>query len=306
MNLWRRFLENQVPRRHLLVFYVGIPGMVAVLFGLNHAGMGRFLPVEVGVAYWLGIFIPAWLMLDACSRLGAAVLRPWSPPLWLVLLIGSVTAMFLLQPYAVWHSGLYASQLPPGVRYEVAAPLPSILGAWERLTGYIATPFFWIAINYYYDRILDIPRYRGSLLEIMPRPRSEQIGAPAETPSRASLAMTHSIPIERPLASVQIEGFLQQIPLEIGRDIIALRAEDHYIRVYTTKGNALIRYRFGDALRDVASLDGLQVHRSCWVRRTAVIKLIDEDGSKALVLNGGIHIPVSRAYQKVVHQAGWG
>ena len=157
--------------------------MVAFLFGLNHAGMARFLPVEIGVAYWLGIFVPAWLMLDVCSRLAAAVLRPWSPPLWLLLLIGSVTAMFILQPYAVWHSGLYISQLPPGVVYEIAAPLPSILGRWERLTGYTPTPLFWIAINYYYDRVLDIPRYRGSLLEIMPLPRSaympRMIRAPA-------------------------------------------------------------------------------------------------------------------------------
>ena len=304
MNLWRRFLENQVPRRHLLVFYVGIPGMVAVLFGLNHAGMGRFLPVEVGVAYWLGIFVPAWFMLDACSRLGAAFLRPWSPPLWLVLLIGSVTAMFVLQPYAVWHSVLYAGQLPPGVRYEVAAPLPSILGAWERLTGYIATPLFWIAINYYYDRILDIPRYRGSLLEIMQLPRSAQTTKIELTPSVPIATSPPKVP-DPPLPATVGPGFVQQIPVEIGRDIIALRAEDHYIRVYTSRGNALIRYRFGDALKEVASLEGLQVHRSCWVRRNAVTKLVEESGSITLLLNGDIQIPVSRAYQKVVNQAGW-
>jgi LytTr DNA-binding domain len=303
MSFWRRFLENQVPRRHLLVFYVGIPGMVAILFGLNHAGMGRFLAIEIGVIYWLGIFVPAWLVLDICSRLAAAVLRPWSPPLWLILLIGSVTAVVILQPYAVWHGSLYAGQLPTGVQYAIAAPLPSLLGEWAQLAGYVGTPMFWIAINYYYDRLLDIPRYRGSLLEIMEPPRSRHtqvLGGNAESADHTKS--------DAPAASNagSSEGFQRQTPLEIGREIIALRAEDHYIRVYTTQGNALIRYRFGDALKDVASLDGLQVHRSCWVKRSAVKKLISDDEGTALVLTGDIQIPVSRAYQKVVQQAGWG
>jgi len=305
MTVWRRFLENQVPRRHLLVFYLGIPGMTAFLFGLNHAGMARFLPVEVGVIYWLGIFLPAWLMLDACSRLGAAILRPWSPPLWLTLLIGSVSAMVLLQPYAVWHSALYVGHMPPGVNYEIAAPLPSVLGEWERLLGYTGVPLFWIAINYYYDRILDIPRYRGSLLEIMPPPRqmAQEPGPPLPDAPRAARPAAGPPRTADTLAPVV--GFALQIPPEIGREIIALRAEDHYIRVYTTKGSALIRYRFGDALKDVACLDGLQVHRSCWVKRSAVVKLTEDNGATSLELVGGVRIPVSRAYQKVVQQAGW-
>jgi DNA-binding LytR/AlgR family response regulator len=58
-------------------------------------------------------------------------------------------------------------------------------------------------------------------------------------------------------------------------------------------------------LKDVACLDGLQVHRSCWVKRSAVVKLTEDNGATSLELVGGVRIPVSRAYQKVVQQAGW-
>jgi hypothetical protein len=279
--------------------------MIAILFGLNHAGMGRFLAVEIGVIYWLGIFLPAWLVLDICSRLAAAVLRPWSPPLWLILLISSITAMIVLQPYAVWHSGLYAGLLPEGVRYEIVPPLPSLLGEWEQLTGYIGTPLFWIAINYYYDRVLDVPRYRGSLLEIMEAPRSAPAPSTAMNPESVRPITQNVAPPEAQAPPTPIDGFQRHIPLEIGRDIIALRAEDHYVRVHTMKGSALVRYRFSDALGEIAALDGIQVHRSCWVRRNAVKKLVDSGGSLALLLQNGLEVPVSRAYQKVVEQAGW-
>lgn len=39
--------------------------------------------------------------------------------------------------------------------------------------------------------------------------------------------------------------------------LLALAAEDHYLRVYTDRGENLILRRFGDALADLAGLDGL-------------------------------------------------
>jgi hypothetical protein len=270
-----------------LVFYLGIPGTVGFLLGLNHAGMAQHFPVLIGIPYWVGANVVIWLALDMCSRATAAVLRPWAPPLWLTLLLGALVALIICYPFVTWHSGLYARFLPPGVSYTVVPPLPSVLGKIETVLAYSGTPLFWIAINYYYDRILDIPRYRGSALEIV---------VPAKAESRKDTAPAAPPTVELPFARL--------VPAAIGAEVIALRAEDHYIRVYTRKGNALIRYRFGDAARELAHLDGLQVHRSAWVLRSAVLQGRPSSDGWVLDLGNGIEIPVSRAYHKVVQHAG--
>lgn len=46
--------------------------------------------------------------------------------------------------------------------------------------------------------------------------------------------------------------------------ILAIMAEDHYLRVHTEAGDCLIRMRLADGVKAVATLDGAQVHRSWW------------------------------------------
>jgi hypothetical protein len=88
------------------------------------------------------------------------------------------------------------------------------------------------------------------------------------------------------------------LPLSLrGARIEALEAEDHYVRVYTTQGEALLRMRFGDAVAMVAHLDGIRPHRSWWVARDAAASL-SRDGSRAtLTLLNGLRIPISRRYR---------
>ena len=50
--------------------------------------------------------------------------------------------------------------------------------------------------------------------------------------------------------------------------LLAVEAEDHYCRVRAREGGGLHHYRFGDALAELAGLDGAQVHRGAWVPRT--------------------------------------
>lgn len=101
------------------------------------------------------------------------------------------------------------------------------------------------------------------------------------------------------------DRLLAALPPERRGAILALAAEDHYLRVITDRGEALILKRFGDALADVAALDGLRVHRSWWVSRSAVAS-VERDGERLmLVLRGGFRVPVSRSYALAVREA-WG
>ncbi len=86
------------------------------------------------------------------------------------------------------------------------------------------------------------------------------------------------------------------LPLPLQRSPIhALQAEDHYVRVHTTDGQALIRMRLRDAVAMLAPEEGVQPHRSWWVARSAVASL-RRDGSRTLIqLADGTTVPVSRS-----------
>jgi len=102
--------------------------------------------------------------------------------------------------------------------------------------------------------------------------------------------------------------FLARLPAELGQDIICVRSEDHYVRVYTRTGDDLILLRFSDAVAELAdndALPGMQVHRSWWVADAGRDQVI-RDGRKILLsLENGLQVPVSRSFQPAVREAGW-
>lgn len=94
------------------------------------------------------------------------------------------------------------------------------------------------------------------------------------------------------------------LPPERRGALLALAAEDHYLRVYTDRGEDLILRRFGDALADTAGLDGAQVHRGWWVARNAVAGHEREGDRPILILTNGVRVPVSRTYARAAREAG--
>ena len=99
--------------------------------------------------------------------------------------------------------------------------------------------------------------------------------------------------------------FLRRLPARLGRNLLHLRMQDHYVEAHTDTGNDLILLRFRDALREVASLDGAQVHRSHWVARAAVAGIERRDGRIALRLVNGSRVPVSRSFAPDLRGRGW-
>src|SRR4028118_1024763 len=91
-----------------LLFYVGVPALTALLFGLNQTGMARLLPKALALPYWLGLTIPLWALLDACSRATAVATQPYSLKPWLVLLIGCLFGMAIFSPYVIAYVGLFS------------------------------------------------------------------------------------------------------------------------------------------------------------------------------------------------------
>lgn len=87
--------------------------------------------------------------------------------------------------------------------------------------------------------------------------------------------------------------------------ITSMTAEDHYLRVRTKAGEALILMRLSDAVTACEGLDGARTHRSWWVAREAVTDAQKGDGRGVLILSDGAEAPVSRTYYAALRDAGW-
>jgi hypothetical protein len=87
--------------------------------------------------------------------------------------------------------------------------------------------------------------------------------------------------------------------------LVAVEAEDHYLRVHTDAGDELITARFADALAELTQAHGFRVHRSWWVAADAIEKVRWRRGGGEASLRGGLAVPVSRTYASALKDAGW-
>lgn len=90
-----------------------------------------------------------------------------------------------------------------------------------------------------------------------------------------------------------------------GAAILAVEAEDHYLRVHTDAGQELITARFRDALAELSAAPGFRTHRSWWVAADAIDEVRWLRGRGELQLKSGLVTPVSRSQAAALKEAGW-
>jgi LytTr DNA-binding domain len=107
-------------------------------------------------------------------------------------------------------------------------------------------------------------------------------------------------------ASSEPPKFLDRLPSKLrGAEVWAVEAEDHYLRLHTSKGQDLILMRLSDAIAELEGIEGAQVHRSWWVARAAIAEAVRGDGRATLTLTDGAEVPVSRTYARLLRERGW-
>ncbi len=100
--------------------------------------------------------------------------------------------------------------------------------------------------------------------------------------------------------------FLERLPAKLrGADLYAVEAEDHYLRLHTSRGSDLILMRLSDAVAELEGIEGAQTHRSWWVARAGVADARRGDGRAVLTLKDGAEAPVSRTHAAALRRAGW-
>lgn len=99
---------------------------------------------------------------------------------------------------------------------------------------------------------------------------------------------------------------LLRLPIYLqSAELYALSAEDHYVRVHTSKGDELVLMRFSDAVLETGDVEGLRVHRSWWVAKAAIANVKAKGRSAEITLKNTRKAPVSRNERKTIRDLGW-
>ncbi len=115
----------------------------------------------------------------------------------------------------------------------------------------------------------------------------------------------HNKPEPVDVKAVPPPKFLQQASIRQVDDVLALQAEEHYVRIFTSNGSELVHYRFGDAVAEMPGELGAQVHRSWWVAESALRSAKRGSRRWQLDLVTDVTVPVSDSYVKAVRELGW-
>lgn len=272
---WLRFEFDGMTPATAALFYLAAPLLVGLLLGWNRMLVGSHLSRTGSTLFWTGLVGIVWVAAIVGTRLVGALTRRWRWPYWLMAFTGSLFGILLFYwPIARYrHFGL--SLLPEEFKL-LAPPLPwPTLEYLPRLfANTLPGMLYWVVVYCAFEKWTAL-RDGGLATPVAPA-AGVQPGASAEATLRTRL------------------------PAHLDAEIIALKAEDHYVRVYTHKGDTLVHYRFRDAVQDLRGVDGLQVHRSYWVRRSAITRRSVRANNHVLQVGNDLSIPISRSFQRAL------
>ena len=122
------------------------------------------------------------------------------------------------------------------------------------------------------------------------------IGFPVSLLQFATFWSDPAKPASNPEQDAAEIRFLSRLPREVGREIISISMQDHYVRVTTGRGSVMILIRFSDAVAELAGYPGAQLHRSHWVASGQAKRILREKNRTLIELVDGRRLPVSRPY----------
>lgn len=211
---------------------------------------------------------------------------------WTLLMAVGAAASMIVNPL-VFERWMPASH--PALQIAIVSALISVpvtigLVIIEAASDGTLSPPSWWWTQYFYVIVLSAIMTTGAwgIDRLKASPKAAAPAAAAVTAAATASAFTDRLPAKFRTAEVH-----------------AVSAEDHYLRVHTSAGETMILMRLADAIRELATLEGLQTHRSWWVAKQGLVEVSKGDGKLTLKLKSGAEAPVSRTYQKAVKDAGW-
>lgn len=217
--------------------------------------------------FWAAHSFSAVVLLAGTQKALAQLRFVSALPALVQVLISAVLASILFTPIALFLDRVFEA--------EGSVDDPSLPFAFNAATEFsqfvVPLILIWTLIN------------APSLLSIE---NSRTVGAP---PSKMDRAKKDE--------QSPISDFWSRIPGRLGREIVALSAELHYVRVYTELGETLILYPFGRAVELLEEVNGMQIHRSHWVSLPHIDEILTIKNRTICRMIGGLELPVSRSYK---------
>jgi DNA-binding LytR/AlgR family response regulator len=256
---------NRQNRLLRLATQLAIVTALGVFFAMS-GPFGTYTAFGVGIryAYWIGLCLIGYLNIQLIAHAVAAVGLP----------IRHSVAMALITLGSAVPTTFAVAWTESWLRKQSAIPLNQLPGI------YLCVAAIQLMV------LLFLTRLQASLRQLL-LTRQAPSDAVADVPAQPDLPCR----------------FMQRIPGHLGTDLLALGAEDHYLRIVTAQGSTLILMRLQDAIGELAAGKGMQVHRSWWVSFDAVTATKRDGGRTSLILNNQQEVPVSRTYLAEVRSA---
>ena len=280
-------VAGQMSDRELLVFYILTPLIIGMLFGVMRAQYGGTFSIGVSLVIWpIGLFLN-WVAFEFGMLLFLAILPAARKlPLFLLLVIGgSLGKIASVSVRGVLLTGVVSlvGGTRPSIDY-IEMDIFDIQSFILFMEIFLFPIILWSAINYFFIYVMGVPKY-GRAGSIWSRNTQNLSGNVLQvTPRDAGQFPRGNIP-----------PILKSIPDYTHEDIICLVSEGNYVRVHTQSRNWLVRYTFGQAIKEFEGVHGMQVHRSYWIYRPALIGVKRNGRSYELQMAGDLVVPVSRA-----------
>jgi hypothetical protein len=298
--LERVFDEARVLDIRRLAFYLGVPLLLGLYSAINNPMLMQIGGLSVAISFYLGHSLIPWWINAGTTRLTMIGLAFWRPHRIVLLAIGSVCAGFVTLPYMVWlYTGLPASPAVPG-SMEAFEVTGATFWSYQLRAAVV-----WIGVNLVFDRYLGLPRYRYSGAGKNPDARRKAQRNERQLPEQGASAGLSSSPaaIDDEDLYMARPRFLEKLDTSVDvQDILAIKAEEHYIRLVTADREYMIYCKFADAVDQLSPRLGIRVHRSHWVNYDAIAGVRKAAKKLSLQLKCGAFAAVSRPYQAMVLQ----
>lgn len=267
------------PRSSWTGYLIAAGALLSIGLALTEPSASDGFGLPGRLLFWLAHVSSALLLFEMAQiHLGRIAQFERLPPLVLIMVVGVVGAFL----FAVFN--LVVLDRVVFLAGGLADPEPiSFYGLMEELRDSGAKSIlFWVLLNS--PRLIIIAQQKDT--DVGDQQPIQDFG---QVPSDA---------VDEPAVSGgPLLDLLSRLPRRIGTDIVAVSAELHYLRVYTSAGEALILMSIGRAVEALGIIPGQRVHRSHWVALEHVAAL-DSDGDRVICrLDTGLELPVSRTHR---------
>lgn len=273
---------SYLPRYGTWPFELGLMLAVGVFFAVTGVYGTNTAPVGLRFIYWGSVMVAGGIVVIVAetlySRYAPGVVQGFWISLVLVAILATIPQGLIV---ALFEIALFGLQIGDAN----AAAVTLFPAAWVNV-GFIVLPM-------------------AALLRLLRRALAPDL-APIPT-HVADAARTDADPGLTPTFGDKFPpaGLGEKLPASLREaELLALQAEDHYVRVHTSAGSDLVLIRFADAMNLVENRAGFRLHRSWWAAAGSLRAASYSRGSGEAELTGGLKAPISRTYAPQLRRAG--